>query len=174
MNSADQAPLSGAGAPSPHALHHLGLASAVGLNWREVWLVYSRELRGALRERAIVVNSILIPVLLYPFLLWAAFTGILFVTGQTEGFSSRVVVTGWPKAHPKLQVDLQRNEQIELLEPDDPPAVLGSGEVRGVADVSHGHARLQTAARENKRQRSVLSWQCSSCPSLRWSSTQRL
>ncbi len=109
-------------------------ASAVGLNWREVWLVYARELRGALRERAIVVNSILIPVLLYPFLLWAAFTGILFVTGQTEGFTSRVVVTGWPKAHPKLQVNLQRNEQLDLLEPEDPPAVREQKLRRGQLD----------------------------------------
>lgn len=92
--------------------------------WREIWLVYSRELRGAMRERAIVLNTILIPVLLYPFLLWAAFTGILFVTGQTEGFISRVVIADWPKAHPKLQVNVQRNKQIELLELTDPPAVL--------------------------------------------------
>lgn len=103
-------------------------------SWREVWLVYARELRGALRERAIVVNSILIPVLLYPFLLWAAFTGILFVTGQTEGFISRVVVSGWPKAHPKLQINLQRNEQLELLEPDDSPAVLEQRLRRGQLD----------------------------------------
>jgi len=92
--------------------------------WREVWLMYSREMRGAMREKAIVINSILMPVLLYPFLLWAAFTGILFVTGQTQGFVSRVVVFHWPKAHPKLQVNLRRNEQIELLELEESPADL--------------------------------------------------
>ena len=86
--------------------------------------MYSRELRGAMREKVIVINGILMPLLLYPFLLWAAFTGILFVTGQTEGFISRVVVLNWPRAHPKLQVNLQRNEHLELLELEEPPAAL--------------------------------------------------
>jgi sodium transport system permease protein len=86
--------------------------------------MYSRELRGAMREKVIIINGILMPLLLYPFLLWAAFTGILFVTGQTEGFISRVVVLNWPRAHPKLQVHLQRNEHIELLELEEPPAAL--------------------------------------------------
>ena len=86
--------------------------------------MYARELRGAMREKAIVVNSFLIPALLYPFLLWAAFTGVLFVTGQTAGFVSRVVVKEWPQGHPKLQVNLQRNDQIELLNREDPPTRL--------------------------------------------------
>ena len=87
-----------------------------GLNWREVRILYQRELRGALRERAIVINSILIPILLYPLILWAAFTGIMFVEGQTEGFVSRITVAEWPKGHPGLQARFQRDKTLRLLE----------------------------------------------------------
>jgi hypothetical protein len=73
------------------------------LDWRQVGILYRRELRAALRETAIVINSILIPIFLYPLVMWAAFTGIMFVQGQTEGFISRVIVREWPKGHPPLR-----------------------------------------------------------------------
>ncbi len=78
-------------------------------------MLYVREMRSALREKAIVLNSILIPVFLYPFLLWAAFTGLTFVMGQTEGFVSRVLVPAWPAGHPGLRLKIERDPQIQLL-----------------------------------------------------------
>ncbi len=63
----------------------------------DVRLLYKRELRSALRERNIVVNSILLPVFLYPLLLWLTYTGITFVTGQNEGFVSRVMLQRLPR-----------------------------------------------------------------------------
>src|SRR6185436_4804366 len=84
------------------------------LDWREVKILYWRELRAALREKAIVINSILIPIFLCPLMLWAAFTGIMFVQGQTEGFVSRTVVREWPKGHPALRGKFERNKLIQL------------------------------------------------------------
>jgi sodium transport system permease protein len=90
---------------------------AVGhLNWGQVRILYLREMRVALRERSIVINSILIPVFLYPFILWVAFTGLMFVMGQTEGFVSRVGLTGWPKGHPGLRLLLQRDDHLQLVD----------------------------------------------------------
>jgi len=86
-----------------------------GFNRRQVWILYSREMRAALREKTIVLNSVLIPIFLYPFLLWAAFTGLTFVMGQTEGFVSRVIVRGWPEGHPGLRLKLERDEQLQLV-----------------------------------------------------------
>jgi len=77
-------------------------------------VLYSREVRSALRERTIVVNSILMPILLYPFILWAMFTGIMFVRGQTEGFLSRVAVVGTPSEHARFLSRLERDDKIEL------------------------------------------------------------
>src|ERR1017187_8055576 len=89
------------------------------LCWRDVWVLYAREMRAALREKAIVLNSLFIPVFLYPLLLWAAFSGITFVMGQTEGFVSRAAITGWPVAHPKLRLNLEHDDKIDLVEPPD-------------------------------------------------------
>ena len=71
-------------------------------------------MRAALREKTIVLNSIFIPIFLYPFLMWAVFTGLTFVMGQNESFNSRVVVSGWPTNHPKLRLNLERDEQLQV------------------------------------------------------------
>jgi sodium transport system permease protein len=76
-------------------------------------------MRAALREKAIVLNSLFIPVFLYPLLLWAAFSGITFVMGQTEGFVCRASISGWPAAHPKLRLTLEHDDKLALVEPTD-------------------------------------------------------
>jgi len=64
----------------------------------DIRLLYAREIRSALRERNIVVNSILLPIFLYPLLLWLVYSGMTFVSGQTEGFKSRVTLKGFPSS----------------------------------------------------------------------------
>ncbi len=89
------------------------------LRWGEVWVLYQHELRSALREKTIVLNSILIPILLYPFLLWAAFTGISYVAGRTEGFVRRVAVFHWPEEHPRLRLKLEYDNRYSVVEVTD-------------------------------------------------------
>jgi sodium transport system permease protein len=107
-------------------------------DWRQIGLLYWRETRTALRERSIVTNSILIPLCLYPFLLWVMFTGFMFVEGQTEGFVSRVAVRQWPQNHPGLNTMLSRHEDIKLLDnagiSADAEAALRAGKVELVVD----------------------------------------
>jgi sodium transport system permease protein len=86
------------------------------VDWRQVRILYVRELRSAMRERNIVINSLLIPLLLYPFLLWVAFTGITFVQGQNEAFRSRVLVENWPPEHRLLRRAFERETQLDLME----------------------------------------------------------
>ena len=62
------------------------------MRWSEIRVLYLRELRSALRERSIVVTSLLLPVLLYPVMLWLMFTGMTFVQGLSEQATSRVAV----------------------------------------------------------------------------------
>jgi sodium transport system permease protein len=87
------------------------------IRWREVATLYSWEIRSALRERTIVVNSILIPIFLYPFMLWAAFTGVTFVIGQTEGMTSRVAMTTVPAGHADLEAALRKEPRVEIVTP---------------------------------------------------------
>src|SRR5437763_1676952 len=102
-----------------------GAASAQpgsGVNWSQVGILYRREMRAAFRERTIVINSVLIPIFLYPLLLWIAFSGLTYISGQTESMKSRIVVHGWPKEHPALQRALELRQDIELMSQKAAPA----------------------------------------------------
>ncbi|MBT8489331.1 MAG: ABC transporter permease [Gemmatimonadetes bacterium] len=86
------------------------------MHWSQVSILYRRELRSALRERTIVVNGILIPIFMYPIMLWAMFTGMTFVQGINEGFVSRVAVETPPAAvHSALLDSLRARDDVELL-----------------------------------------------------------
>lgn len=86
------------------------------MNRRAVWILYTRELRAAMRERTIVVNSLLMPVFLYPVLLWVMFSALTFVQGLNEGFTSRVVLTNpVPAGHEALLDSLQARDDVVML-----------------------------------------------------------
>lgn len=86
------------------------------MNWTQIGILYRRELRSALRERTIVVNGILIPIFMYPIMLWAMFTGMTFVQGINEGFVSRVAVETEPQpVHSALLDSLRARDDIELI-----------------------------------------------------------
>jgi sodium transport system permease protein len=143
---------------------HATRTRARRIHWRQVGLLYARELRAALRERNIVINSLLIPLLLYPFLLWIAFTGITFVQGQTERQPSRVLVQQWPTGHRELQRGFEGVDSIQLLEPDaaiarDPEQSLTEGSldvwveflpVEGKAEAVAGNFQAQINFNESK------------------------
>ncbi len=77
------------------------------------------EMRSALRERNIVVYSILLPLLLYPALLWLMLSGFSFVRGQTEGIVSRVALVDLPPAHDEVRARLAAGPQIEITSAND-------------------------------------------------------
>lgn len=82
----------------------------------EIWTLYRKELRSALRERSIVVNSVLVPILLYPAMLWIMLTGITFVMGLTEGLESRILLVDLPAAHEQVRAQLEEVEGVELID----------------------------------------------------------
>ncbi len=83
----------------------------------DVKVLWLREVRAALRERSILLNTVVIPVVLYPVLLWAMFTGIMFVRGQTQGFVSRVALSGLPAGHAGFRDGLAKDEKFKLVDP---------------------------------------------------------
>lgn len=86
------------------------------MNLSQVWILYRRELGAAVRERSIVVNSILLPVFLYPVVLWLTFSALTFVEGLSEGYASRVAVFDLPAAHSALRDSLRSWSDLELIE----------------------------------------------------------
>jgi sodium transport system permease protein len=106
--------------------------------WREIAILYRREMRASLREKTIVINTILMPILLYPLIMWAAFSGLMFVMGQTEGFVSRIVVREWPAGHAQLRNRLERDEKIKLVEAkdaSDPERLIREGTLDALVEV---------------------------------------
>jgi sodium transport system permease protein len=112
---------------------------------RDIFTLYRHELRMAFRERSIVVGSILMPLVLYPAILWLAFTGITFVQGQTEGQVARIVVRNLPAGHPARSSALKVTDKFQIVaEPDARRAVelVRSGDV----DVLVAFARAEGPA----------------------------
>jgi sodium transport system permease protein len=86
------------------------------MNPRDIWILYTMELRSAMRERAIVVNSILMPIFLYPVLLWVMFSAMTFIQGLNEGFTSRIALVGdVPPQHPEILDSLESREDVEII-----------------------------------------------------------
>jgi len=101
------------------------------MDLRQIWILYRHELRSALRDRSIVVMSILIPLVMYPLLLWGAFAAISFVQGQTERQVARVAVHDVPEAHRSLVDSLAARDGVLLVEwmegPEEATAALSRG-----------------------------------------------
>lgn len=117
------------------------------MNWADIRLLYVRELRSALRERSIVVTGIVIPIVLYPALIWLAYTGFSFVSGQLEVMQSRVMLRGLPPVLADLRSALEGNKQIALVESRSPEQDLRVGKLDVLVDFDA--ARQQGASRPN-------------------------
>ena len=123
------------------------------MNPTEIRLLFLRELRSALRERSIVVNGILMPMFLYPVLLWVMFSGMMFVQGLNEGFTSRLLVEEAPRGeHASLLDSLVARKDVLVLGreraeqgpyegrtpseplpvPDEPLAALQAGDIDAI------------------------------------------
>jgi sodium transport system permease protein len=106
------------------------------VNWTHIRILYLRELRSALRERTIVINSILMPIFLYPVLLWFMFTGITFVQGLSEGRTSRVALF---EADAPAQVDpgefRERLSEDATIEVQVPPSLDAAREALSAGDL---------------------------------------
>lgn len=102
------------------------------MRWSDVRLLYVRELRTALRERSIVVNSLVLPLLMYPLLLWGAFAAITFVQGQEERLASRVVLEGVPGEIVDGLLEDERVEKAELSPGEEGEDAVRAGRVDAV------------------------------------------
>lgn len=77
--------------------------------------LYLRELRAALRERSLVAYSLLLPLLLYPVVLWLGLTAMSFVAGQTDRQVSRVVTVEEQPMPAALEAMLLGDEHVEVV-----------------------------------------------------------
>lgn len=139
------------------------------MNLSEIKLLYLHELRSAFRERTIVVNGILMPIFLYPVMLWVMFSAMMFVQGLNEGFTSRVVVEGEvPPVHAALLDSLVAQKEVVVLgreaagadeedsvpaspAPDDPVAALQAGDLDAIVRFATPDTGAAAAISDNLR-----------------------
>jgi sodium transport system permease protein len=93
----------------------------------DIRTLYVRELRSALRERNIVINSILLPIFLYPLMLWIGYSVITFVAGQSELVPSRVMFDNLPVAHSEFSALIESEDTLEPTTTSDPEAAIRDG-----------------------------------------------
>jgi sodium transport system permease protein len=104
------------------------------MNWKDIGTLYLRELRSALRERGIVVYSIIIPVVLYPLLIWLVYTGFSYANGQSAESRSRIMLRNLPWTHLALRRAMQADPTIELKYSASPDEDLRKGELDLIID----------------------------------------
>src|SRR5262249_4723407 len=104
------------------------------MNLSAIRIFYWREIRSALRDRTIVTNSILLPIFLYPLIIWIAYTGITFVSGQNEGLDSRIMLKDVPPAHEPLKREFESDESVVLVTSADPAAALSNGTLDAIVE----------------------------------------
>lgn len=97
-----------------------------------LWLLYVRELRSTLRERNVVLYVVVVPLLLYPFLIWLAMSAVSVLTAEQDRTPLRVVVSG---KEPQLVRALGR-EKFVLMESKDPRGDVSSGKIDAWVDAS--------------------------------------
>jgi sodium transport system permease protein len=122
------------------------------LSYRDVRTLLIHEIRAALRERNIVVYSLLIPAILYPLLIWLTWTAASFVSGQSEGPTSRIIAIAAPE-HAAIVKELEGDPQIRVESPPEANdakreaavAAVRSGEVDAAILVEPPDAALEEA-----------------------------
>lgn len=97
------------------------------MNLHDISILYKREIRSAFRERAIVVNSIVLPIVLYPVMLWLIYSGAAFVQGQTEGMTVRILLKDVPAEHRVLRLSIEAEGRIEFVESNNPEEDIRRG-----------------------------------------------
>ncbi len=125
------------------------------MNWNDIRVLYFRELKSALRERSIVINSILIPIILYPLLFWLMYTGFTFVSGQTSELDSRIVLVNFPAQHEELRRDLANDRRIKIVASPDPLPDLHRARIDAIVEFApegQGNFRTKIAYDESRDQ----------------------
>jgi sodium transport system permease protein len=104
------------------------------MNWKDIGTLYLRELRSALRERGIVVYSIIVPVVLYPLLVWLVYTAFSYASGQTAESRSRIMLRNLPVTHLTLYRAMRADPSIDLRFSQAPEDDLRKGELDLIID----------------------------------------
>ncbi|MGE0487818.1 MAG: ABC transporter permease [Vulcanimicrobiota bacterium] len=107
--------------------------------WSDIFLLYRHELKSAFRESNIVLYSLLVPMLLYPLMVWLMMSAISFVDGQQQESVSKLMLHGLPAEHEKLRGLLESDAHIRLVDDGNPVEALRAGRLDLLVDIIPNH-----------------------------------
>jgi sodium transport system permease protein len=113
------------------------------MKFNDIRVLYWREIRSALRDRTIVTNSILLPILLYPVLIWLVYTGFTFISGQNDDMKSRIMLKNVPAAHALLKKEFETDKSVVLVDSWDPAAAIRKGSLDALVEFLPADARVK-------------------------------
>ncbi len=102
------------------------------MSWRNIKLIFIKELVGTIRDKRTIIAMIIIPLIFYPVL----FTGIGYFNKlgsmKSEEAASKIIIRGAEFA-PQLVKHLRDSEKVEILiTEEDSPNKLQNGDVQAV------------------------------------------
>ena len=102
------------------------------MNWKNIKLIFIKELVGTIRDKRTIIAMIIIPLIFYPLL----FTGIGYFNKmgsmKSEETNSKIMIYGMEFA-PQLAKHLQDSEKIEILTTEDDSSFkLHNGDIQAV------------------------------------------
>lgn len=103
------------------------------MQWETLWLLYLRELRSTLRERNVLLYVVVVPLLLYPFLLWLAMSAASVLSAEEERSPVRVVIT---PAEPALSRAISKY-RITVVQSPNPESDLRNGVIDALIRVEN-------------------------------------
>lgn len=118
------------------------------VDWKAVAAIYRAEMTSAFRDKHTVANSIIVPIVLYPLILWVAFTGMSYVKGQSGRVVFKVAVPSWPEGTSMLERQIRNDRRIEVVGDSAARERIGSGGVDALLELMPGES-TQGAPRGN-------------------------
>ena len=82
----------------------------------------------------IVTNSVLLPIFLYPVLIWIVYTGFTFISGQNEELKSRIVLKNLPAAHANLKKAFEADASLIITTSSNPVEDIRQGKLDALVE----------------------------------------
>lgn len=102
---------------------------------RPLWLLYQREMRSTLRERNVILYVVLVPLLLYPFLLWLAMSAASILSAEEERAPVRVALISDQAHRPANLLRALESQRVTLVQTQDAPADLRRGVIDAILEM---------------------------------------
>src|SRR5208282_2686649 len=108
------------------------------MNFRNIGIVYRKELREALRDRRTLISSLLVPLLLFPLLTAGIGAAISALVGEAKKEVPAVMILGG-RGFPRILAELRGSDKIKVLptKPDWKDEVINK-EIRAAIEIPPG------------------------------------